>query len=188
MGTWITECQSPIFEFPSRKAITRVQTSPNVDTSRNSNGHISVLRDTAVTWLGTPVVPHILCMLMWPWPDPRSRSVQGHGAFELPRIAHNCTFLGLSRISSTTFAWSSKRMVAGDSLGHGLQLVGARFSNFRLGKLSREFKCRGMLICSKFNWPYFGSAWGYSQIGWTRWYYYRYCACWYNLDPIQGQG
>jgi len=53
-----------IFEFPSRKAITRVQTSPNMDISRNSNGHILVVRDATVTWLGTLVVLHVLCMLM----------------------------------------------------------------------------------------------------------------------------
>jgi len=46
------------------KAITRVQTSPNVDISRNSNGHISVLCDAIVTWLGMLVVLHVLCMLV----------------------------------------------------------------------------------------------------------------------------
>jgi len=73
-GTWSTACRSPIFEFPSRKGITTVQTSRNVDISRHPNGHISVLRDATVTWLGTLVVLHILCMMIWPWPDPRSRS------------------------------------------------------------------------------------------------------------------
>jgi len=75
-GTWSTACRSPIYEFPSRKAITRVQTSPNVDISRNSNGHMSVLRNATVTWLGVQVAIHIglLRMLIWPWPDPRSRS------------------------------------------------------------------------------------------------------------------
>jgi len=29
----------------------RVQTLPNVDISRNLNGHISVLHDATVTWL-----------------------------------------------------------------------------------------------------------------------------------------
>jgi len=33
-----------------------------------------------------------------------------------------------------------------DSMRLGLQLVGARFSKFLLGKLSREFKLRGMSI------------------------------------------
>jgi len=41
-------CRSPIFEFPSRKATTRVQTSWNVDISRNSDGHILVVREAAV--------------------------------------------------------------------------------------------------------------------------------------------
>jgi len=37
-------------------------------------------------------------------------------------------------------------MVGRDSTRPGLQLVGARFSNFLLRKLSREFKLRGMSI------------------------------------------
>jgi len=37
-------------------------------------------------------------------------------------------------------------MVGGDSTGPGLQLVGARFSNFLPGKLSREFKLCPMSI------------------------------------------
>jgi len=83
-----------LVEFPSRKAITRVQTLSIVDISRNSNGHLSVVRDAIVTWLCMLLVIHVLCMLMWPWPY-HSRG-QGHGAFELPIIAHNCTFLRLS--------------------------------------------------------------------------------------------
>ena len=39
-GTWSTASRRPIFEFPSRKGITRVQASRNVDISRHSNGHI----------------------------------------------------------------------------------------------------------------------------------------------------
>jgi len=56
----------PDFEFPSRKVITRVQTSPNDDFSRNSNGHIFVVRDATVTWLGVLVVLHELCILASP--------------------------------------------------------------------------------------------------------------------------
>ena len=37
-------------------------------------------------------------------------------------------------ISSAGFAWSSKLMVSGHSMIPGLQLVGARFFNFLLGK------------------------------------------------------
>jgi len=54
-------------------------------------------------------------------------------------------------------------MVDGDSMGPVLQLVGALFSNFLLDKLSREFKLRGRRYFTKFKWPYFGTAWGYSQ-------------------------
>jgi len=42
-------------------------------------------------------------------------------------------------ISSAIFVWSSKLTVGSHSVGLGLQLVGARFLNFLLGKLSREF-------------------------------------------------
>ena len=49
-------------------------------------------------------------------------------------------------ISSAISAWSSKLMVDGHSMGPGLQLVGARFLNFHLGKLSREFKLRPISI------------------------------------------
>jgi len=49
-------------------------------------------------------------------------------------------------ISSAISARSSKLMVDGHSMGPGLQLVGARFLNFHLGKLSREFKLRPISI------------------------------------------
>jgi len=39
-GTWSTASLTPIFEFSSRKGITRVQSSRNVHISRHSNGHI----------------------------------------------------------------------------------------------------------------------------------------------------
>ena len=45
-------------------------------------------------------------------------------------------------ISSAILSWNSKLMVGGHSMGPGLQLVAARFLNFHLGKLSREFKLR----------------------------------------------
>jgi len=61
VSDWTTACLSPILEFPSRKAITRVQTSPNrpIRISPNSNGHISVLRVATVTFLGTLLVLHV---------------------------------------------------------------------------------------------------------------------------------
>jgi len=49
-------------------------------------------------------------------------------------------------ISFATFAWSSKLMVDIDSMGPDLQLVGGRFSNFLLGKVSLQFKVHGMSI------------------------------------------
>ena len=54
-------------------------------------------------------------------------------ATELPKLQK----LHFSRsILSVASAWNSKLMVGGDSMGPGLQLVGARFLNFLLGQLS----------------------------------------------------
>jgi len=64
----------PIFEFPSKKAITWVQTSQNADITRTSNCHISILLEDRVTQFGMLIVLHVLCMMIWPWLDPRSRS------------------------------------------------------------------------------------------------------------------
>jgi len=62
---------------------------------------------------------------------------------ELPKLPK----LHFSRsISSAVLAWSSKLTVDGDSMGPDLQLVGARCSNFHLGKLSQEFRLCGMSI------------------------------------------
>ena len=48
-------------------------TSRNVDMTGHSNGHISLLLEARVTLLGVLVV-YVLCILIWPWPDPRSKS------------------------------------------------------------------------------------------------------------------
>ena len=58
---------------------------------------------------------------------------------ELPKL-RKVHFSSSTCISYAGYAWSSKLMVGGHSMGPGLQLVGARFLNFLLGKLSREFK------------------------------------------------
>jgi len=44
--------------------LSRVHTSFDVDISRNSNGHISVLHEATVRWLGTLLVLHVFCMLI----------------------------------------------------------------------------------------------------------------------------
>ena len=62
-----------------------------------------------------------------------------------------CRKLHFSKsISSAILAWSSKLMVDHNIMGHSLQLVGARFSNFLLRKLSREFKLHAMSILHEF--------------------------------------
>ena len=87
-----------------------------------------------------------LCAPVWPRPDPRSRSRS-----QSFWTSENCRKLHFSRpISSTILAWSSKLIVDHDSTGPILQLVGARFSNFILRKLSREFKLRGTSILHEF--------------------------------------
>ena len=64
----------PDLQFPSKKAITWVHSSRNVDITRISNGHISVLLLDGVTRLGKLLVLHMLCMSVWSWPNPALRS------------------------------------------------------------------------------------------------------------------
>jgi len=45
-------------------------------------------------------------------------------------------------------------MVDVDSMGPGLQLVGARFSNFLPGKVSLEFKFTECRYFTTFKWPH----------------------------------
>ena len=71
------------------KKLSRVQTLLNFDITRILNGHISLLLEATVTCLGMLVVLYVLRMLIWPWPDPRSRSLTF-------RSSANCTFLRLS--------------------------------------------------------------------------------------------
>jgi len=78
-----------------------------------------------VTRLGTLVVLQLLCMLIWSWPDPRSRSrLRGFWSSKNCRKMHF-----LRSVSSAISAWSSKVMVDYDNTGPSLQLVGAQFSN-----------------------------------------------------------
>ena len=60
-------------------------------------------------------------------------------------------------------------MVNVDSMGPALQRIGARFSNFLLGKVSLQFKLHGMSIFHDIQMAtYFGTALSYSH-GWVRW-------------------
>jgi len=91
--------RNQIIEFPTRKAIARVQTSRNVDISRNSNGHILLVREATVRWLGKLVGiagMQVLCMLIWPWPDPRSRS-RLRGFWISENCNCDCTYAARSR-------------------------------------------------------------------------------------------
>ena len=91
---------------------------------------------------------HLIWCVGRPRPDVRTsvtstRSKVKVKVTELPKLRK----VHFSRsISSAILAWSSKLMVDGHSMGPGLQLVGARFLNFLLGKLSQEFKLCPMLI------------------------------------------
>jgi len=53
-------------------------------------------------------------------------------------------------ISSAILAWSRKLMIDYDSMGPNVQLIGARFLNFLLSKLSRDFRLRRMSILPDF--------------------------------------
>jgi len=76
-----------IFEFPSTKAIMCVQTSWNVDITQISNGHISVLLEVVVTWLGTLVLLQYMYCAYWYDLDPIQGQGQGDWPSEVPQIA-----------------------------------------------------------------------------------------------------
>jgi len=61
-GTYFTACQCPIFESPSQKVITWHQTLRNIDNTRISKSHISVLLEARVTWSGMLIV---MCCAYW---------------------------------------------------------------------------------------------------------------------------
>jgi len=86
---------------------------------------------------------------------------------------------GLQKFQKLHFlAWSSILMVDDDSMGPGLQHVGAWFLNFLIRKLPREFKLCRMSILHEFQRAIF------PYCVWIA----THCACWYELDLIQGQG
>jgi len=61
-------------------------------------------------------------------------------------------------------------MVGYDSMGPGLQLLGARFSNFLLGNfLSRDFKLRRMSIYHKIQMAIFQYCMKLQSHGWACW-------------------
>jgi len=74
---------------------------------------------------------------------------------ELPNLRK----LHFSRsISSAVLAWSSKLMVGGDSMGPGIQLIGARFLNFIYESYNESSNFAACRYFTKYKWPYFGSA------------------------------
>jgi len=60
-------------------------------------------------------------------------------------------------------------MVDGHSMGPGLQLVGARFLNFHLRKLSREFKLRPISIFDETQMAIFRYWVMLQSRGWVSW-------------------
>jgi len=71
-------------------------------------------------------------------------------------------------------------MVDCDSIGPALQLaevVAARFSNFLLGKLSYDFKLRGMSIFHEIQMTIFRYCVKLESHGWACWWSCTYCTC-----------
>jgi len=88
---------------------------------------------------------HLIWYVGRPRPDMRINVTSTQSkvkVMELPKLRK----LHFSRSFSAVLVWSSKLMAGSDSMGPGLQLIGARFFNFLVGNLSREFKLRPMSI------------------------------------------
>jgi len=92
-----------------------------------------------------------ICPSMWPRPDPRSKSsLQGFWSSE------NCTFL---RVSPPPFwHWAQNWWLVVILLD--LVYFGISFQESYHGS-SNFAECR---YFTKFKWPYFGTAWGYSHM------------------------
>jgi len=80
-GTYSIAFRSSIFEFPSQKAITWLLTSRNVDITRISKGHISVLLEARITWSG---IVYVYCVC---WCDLDQIQGQGHAAMTVSPLS-----------------------------------------------------------------------------------------------------
>jgi len=87
---------------------------------------------------------------------------QGHGAFELLTIAHNCTFLDLFPPPLSRGAQNWWLLVIVWYLVYSLSEPDFRISFYENYHDSSNFaECRHF---TKFKWPYFGTAWCHSQM------------------------
>jgi len=68
-----------------------------------SEGHIFILPEATVTWLGMLVVLYVLCILIWPWPNP-GPFIQGTVATSDRRRWQICIFL-VWQLSQVHFDW-----------------------------------------------------------------------------------
>jgi len=88
-------------------------------------------------------------------------------------------------ISSAILSWSSILMVDDDSMGPGLQHVGAWFLNFLLRKLPRKFRLRRMSILHEFQRAIFPYCVWIASHSWACWQCYTLCMLiWAWLDPM----
>jgi len=113
------------------------------------------VREATVRCLGKLVVLHVLCLLTWPWLDPRSRSRSLWSC-------ENCSFLGLSPPPLLHGAQNSWLVVIIWDLFYSLSEPDFRISSNESYHESSNFaECQYL---TKFKWPYFGIAWCYSQM------------------------
>jgi len=89
--------------------------------SWNSNGHISILREAALTWSGMLVILHVLCMLIWmilTWSKVKVKVID---LLKFRKLHFSTS------TSSAILAWRSQVMGDCDSMGPSLQLFRANF-------------------------------------------------------------
>jgi len=112
--------------------------------SWNSNGHISIIREAALTWLGMLVMLHVLCMLIWmtlTWSKVKVKVI------DLLKFRKEIALF--MSTSSAILAWQSQLMGDYDSMRPSLQLFRARFLNFSPSWQSRDVEVHKMLISSE---------------------------------------
>ena len=96
------------------------------------------------------------------WHDLNSNQGQGHGAFELPTVAHYCTFLRLSPPPLSRARQHWWLIVILWHLVYNLSEPDFRISFQESYHESSNFaECR---YFTKLKWPYFGTGWRYSHM------------------------
>jgi len=100
----------------------------------------------------------VLCKLIWPWPDPRSRS---RGS-KVQKVAENCTFVGLCPLPFWRVALNWWLVMIVRDIVYSLSEHDFQISLYESYHVCSNFaECR---YYTNFKWPYFRTTGGYGDM------------------------